>query len=146
MKTAVIMGGIVGVGLLFALHAPLNSVGHAVDVITPDDRSFFVEIDKDAWPGDSISEAQYKAAVDHFANDHACSSPWRWALIGPNTFLLKGTRYQIARVADAPAPNIHAVHGYWGGIMAWDIGLPIALAKQYVEIQATADCAYGARP
>ena len=107
-----------------------------------DDRSFYQPIDTKDWPGDKLSEAQTLAAIKHFTDPDACSKPWRWALIGPNFFLLKGTSYLVERAMDAPVPNIHYSHGYWGGTPYFDPIPPVWVVKWRVESIASDDCIY----
>lgn len=106
-----------------------------------DDRSFYRNIDKDDWPGNDMSEKQTLTAVEHFADPAACKKPWRWALIGPNTFLLKGTDYLIHRRLDASWPNISYSKGYWGG-HTYEPTVPVWTVKLWVEQIAADDCKY----
>jgi hypothetical protein len=113
---------------------------------TSDDRSFYREPDKNDWPGDALSEAQFKAAVEHFTDPKVCQHPWSWALIGPNTFLLKGTSYLVERRMDATVPNIGYSHGFWGGTAMYAPIPPIWVVKHHVEAIAKEDCMYGVKP
>jgi hypothetical protein len=113
---------------------------------TQEDRSFYQLPDTKDWPGDALSEKQTLAAIEHFADSGACDKSWKWALIGPNAFLLKGTHYVMTRVSAGGGfvPNIHYSKGYWGGTVlntAW-----IAEAKLTVQHEASLDCKYGGNP
>ena len=107
-----------------------------------DDRTFYRPIDTKDWPGDALSEKQVVAAIDHFKDSHACSNPWRWALIGPNTFLLKGTDYLVTRHINAPVSNVGFSKGYWGGVPFYDPIPSVAAVKRTVEKLAADDCKY----
>lgn len=112
--------------------------------VTPDDLSFFMQPDESAWPGDSLSPAQYETAVKHFADPHACLKPWRWALISSGVWLLKGTRYLITSVPEGDGmywPNIHYGRGYWGdGLDILPHEIPTIAVKLMVASDATNDC------
>lgn len=72
--------------------------------------------DKDAWPGDALSEDQVKSAISKYLEDYAEEpSKWHWVLIGPGDYLLAGTHYRVVDRRTAPYPNISIVKGYWGG-------------------------------
>jgi hypothetical protein len=107
-----------------------------------DDRTFYKEIDKRAWPGDELSPEQVEEAVMHFRVKDACKAPWQWALIGPNVLLLKGTTYMIHRRLDAPVPNIGWSKGYWGGTPMYQPIPSVNEVKKIVERLASDDCKY----
>ncbi len=113
-----------------------------------EDRSFFQQPNENDWPGDSLSEKQYEDAVKHFADPKVCQHSWRWALIGPRTFLLKGTHYQIIEAFGAISPNIHVTHGYWGsGVAMFFHPYPSReRIRKEVESMAHDDCLYGVIP
>jgi hypothetical protein len=79
------------------------------------DRSFYQEPAEDEWPGNHLSDRQYEDAVRHFADRDACKQPAKWALIGPQNFLLEGTRYQVR----SGSYGSFYIRGYWGGHEAW---------------------------
>lgn len=107
-----------------------------------EDRSFYQQIDTNDWPGDRLSERQVNLAIAHFADATACKKPWRWALIGPNTFLLKGTSYLLVRVppGEGFVPNIYYSRGYWGGDDTDTMN--VSEAKWEVQRLASDDCRY----
>ena len=107
-----------------------------------DDHSFYQTIDKKDWPGDSLSEKQVLRAIQHFQDPATCHKPWRWALIGPDTFLLKGTDYLVHRRIDAETPNIGYSKGYWGGVPFYNPIPSVQKVKNLVEVFATDDCKY----
>lgn len=117
-------------------------------VAAQEDRSFFQQPDKNAWPGNALSEPQYEAAIKHFEDPKACQHKWDWALIGPRAFLLKGTRYMIVEALDAPRPNIHVTHGYWGSTGAtFFYPYPSReFIRAEVQKMASDDCKYGVTP
>jgi hypothetical protein len=103
---------------------------------------FYHEPDKNDWPGDTLSEAQFNLAVKHFSSPNHCSAPARWALIGPNEFLLEGSNYEVKRVVGGGfEPNIHWSRGYWGGSIMDTMSVPQALL--FVTALAADDCKYG---
>lgn len=105
-----------------------------------DDRSFYQEIDKNAWPGDTLSKSQTVRAIKHFQDAEACRKPWSWALIGPDVFLLKGTDYLVERHLTAITPNIGWSKGYWGGVPL--LNASVTEVKIIVERMARDDCKY----
>jgi hypothetical protein len=109
------------------------------------DRSFYQEIDKNDWPGDALSEGQTLAAIAHFTDPAKCEKPWSWALIGPDTFLLKGTNYLVERRLNATVPNIGYSKGYWGGVALYQPIPSVEYVKFIVERLASDDCKYEQR-
>jgi hypothetical protein len=129
----------VWIGLIVLILCGCQKGGGATQDV---DRSFYREVDTKAWPGDAMSERQVLDAYAHFKDPGVCRKPWSWALIGPNTFLLKGTVYLVHRAIDAPAPNIHWSKGYWGSGGIEDMSFGVDSMRRRVENLASNDCKY----
>lgn len=96
--------------------------------------------DKQAWPGDQLSEKQVASAIEQFA----AASPWEWVLIGPGDWLLAGTSYRVVNRNDAEVPNIAVVHGYFGGNPY--LSRSVDECKKIAEQRAKDDLESGIKP
>lgn len=112
-----------------------------ISSVMPSDRAAFAMPDTQAWPGNSLSEEQVRRAISYFSEPKACDKwLWRWALIGPGDYLLKGTQYRVVDAYDAPVPNVHIVRGYWGGELTPTNS--VIEAKLLAQYRAARQCGY----